>query len=147
MLPTPAKFHYLFNMRELSKIFQGIILASRDRFTKTAPTDKFAGNITSSAGYLLALWLHECRRVFCDKLTSHEDKEWVDSTIMKLMKESCPQDVVTQVRRCHHCSSQRSKPTQKLAKLFTCTTRCQLHLPTATNYASFLWCIDTGGIR
>ena len=97
MLPTPAKFHYLFNMRELSKIFQGIILATRDRFTKTAPTDGFGGNVTSPAGYLLALWLHECRRVFCDKLTSHDDKEWVDNAIFKLMNESCPADVVTQV--------------------------------------------------
>jgi dynein heavy chain, axonemal len=117
MLPTPAKFHYLFNMRELSKIFQGIILATRDRFNKTARTDDYGGNVSSPAGYLLALWLHECRRVFCDKLTSHDDKEWVDTTIFKLMNESCPADVVTQVRS--HCSLLQS-PASAVTDLPVC---------------------------
>ena len=95
MLPTPAKFHYLFNMRELSKVFQGIILASRDRFS-TAASGKFGGNVTSSSGYLLALWLHECRRVFSDKLTSQDDKAWVDKAIFDLMRENCDLDIVKQ---------------------------------------------------
>jgi dynein heavy chain len=63
MLPTRAKFHYLFNMRELSKVFQGVILAERDRFNKAAPRGGYGGGVTSPEGYLLALWLHECRCV------------------------------------------------------------------------------------
>ena len=61
MLPTPAKFHYLFNIRELSRVFQGVLLASRDRFDRSAPRGRYGGAVTSPEGYLLALWLHECR--------------------------------------------------------------------------------------
>ena len=35
--------------------------------------------------------------MFADKLTSHEDKEWVDKTVFDLMRDSCDSDVVKQV--------------------------------------------------
>lgn len=91
MLPTPAKFHYLFNMRELSKVFQGVILCSRDRFTKNSklsPMPPYGGNCETPESYLLALWIHECRRVFSDKLVNYEDKGWVDKTIADLCNQN-----------------------------------------------------------
>lgn len=82
---------------ELFTSLQGIILATRDRFTKDTEGGAYAGNVTTASGYLLSLWLHECRRVFADKLTSHEDKEWVDDTVMKLINENCGPELVSQV--------------------------------------------------
>ena len=44
---------------------------------------QFGGAVTTSAGYLLALWRHECERVFCDKLVSAEDKAWAAAAILE----------------------------------------------------------------
>ena len=60
MLPTPTKFHYSFNLRELSRIFQGILRTPRESVPDTHT--------------LFRLWRHECERVFADKLTTIEDK-------------------------------------------------------------------------
>uniref|UniRef100_A0A383W453 AAA+ ATPase domain-containing protein n=1 Tax=Tetradesmus obliquus TaxID=3088 RepID=A0A383W453_TETOB len=100
MLPTPAKFHYLFNMRELSKVFQGVMLATRDRFATPGgadPPKSYAGGVTTPEGYLLGLWVHECRRVFADKLVSHEDKGWVDKAISDLCRQEFPPELCKQV--------------------------------------------------
>ena len=98
MLPTPAKFHYLFNMRELSKVFQGLILAERDRFRLSNPEHPpYGGNVKSPEGYLVALWRHECERVFVDKLTTYDDKNWTDELIMKIVKDTFGKDISKQV--------------------------------------------------
>lgn len=54
MLPIPEKFHYTFNLRDIAKVFQGILLTSPISVTDT---DTFA-----------KLWLHETSRVFLDRL-------------------------------------------------------------------------------
>jgi dynein heavy chain len=74
MLPTPAQFHYLFNMRDLSRVFQGVMLSPNE--------------VITDSNVLIQLWKHECERVFRDKLTTKEDKAWVDKSIRALVQDS-----------------------------------------------------------
>ncbi|KAI4504209.1 hypothetical protein M0802_000680 [Mischocyttarus mexicanus] len=62
MLPTPTKMHYLFNLRDISKIFQGLLRSHKD--------------YQYSAQTFLRLWLHETFRVFCDRFIDERDIEW-----------------------------------------------------------------------
>ena len=62
LLPTPAKSHYTFNLRDLAKVFQGTLMGS----------PKF---IEQPIG-MVRLWSHELKRVFEDRLTTSEDHEW-----------------------------------------------------------------------
>jgi dynein heavy chain len=73
MLPTPNKFHYIFNLRDLAKIYQGVMLCPID--------------VVKSARLLVSLWRHECTRVFSDRLNDIKDKEWYDSNILDIMKK------------------------------------------------------------
>ena len=82
------------------QVFQGVILASRDRFQKNSPLGglpPFGGGVTSPEGYLLALWVHECQRVFSDKMITLEDKAWIDGAIKELCKSNFVPDLVKQV--------------------------------------------------
>lgn len=65
MLPTPAKFHYVFNMREISRIFKGILGVPKDVINKPQYVKAMKSEVL-----LVGLWRHECERVFVDKLVN-----------------------------------------------------------------------------
>ncbi|WAR03796.1 DYHC-like protein [Mya arenaria] len=73
-LPTAIKFHYVFNLRDLSNIFQGVLFAMPD-CAKT-PVD------------LVRLWMHESDRVYRDKLVEENDMESYDKLRKDVIKKS-----------------------------------------------------------
>ncbi|NWV39884.1 DYH17 protein, partial [Grantiella picta] len=73
-LPTAIKFHYIFNLRDLSNIFQGLLFSTPDCLK--SPTD------------LLRLWLHEAQRVYGDKLVDEEDQYSFNKLLMDTCKAS-----------------------------------------------------------
>jgi dynein heavy chain len=85
LLPTPAKFHYIFNMRELSRVFQGVLSCGTDILLTGGSYGSALG--IGSASIIVGLWKHECDRVFCDKLTNYKDKEWFAKTMEKLLAD------------------------------------------------------------
>ncbi|CAH8588474.1 Dynein heavy chain 10, axonemal [Schistosoma haematobium] len=73
--PTPSKFHYVFNMRDHSRIFNGLCLMTIDKFSRREQC--------------IRLWLHEVYRVVMDRLISHNDKQLVEKYIDELLQENC----------------------------------------------------------
>jgi dynein heavy chain len=70
MPPTPSKTHYFFNLRDLSRVFEGVVRASCDSITSEKP--------------LIRLWRHECDRVFCDRLISIDEKKKFQDQITQI---------------------------------------------------------------
>ena len=61
LLPTPMKSHYTYNMRDISKVWQGVSMIGE------APQNQLE---------LIRLWSHETLRVFHDRLVNDEDRMW-----------------------------------------------------------------------
>ncbi|CAG9764101.1 unnamed protein product [Ceutorhynchus assimilis] len=78
MLPTPAKFHYVFNLRDLSRIWQGILTVQNLE----------CANKTQ----MLKLWRHECQRVISDRFTVIPDKVWFENALKQQAKEELGDD-------------------------------------------------------
>ncbi|CAJ1072667.1 dynein axonemal heavy chain 8-like isoform X3 [Xyrichtys novacula] len=80
MLPTPSKFHYVFNLRDLSRIWQGMLNIKAEE-CNDLPT-------------LLALFKTECARVIADRFICSEDREWFETAMTRLVKEHVDSSLV-----------------------------------------------------
>lgn len=60
--PTPTKSHYTFNLRDISKVIQGICMVTPKK--------------VNAPEIMAKLWVHEASRVFHDRMTNKEDREW-----------------------------------------------------------------------
>eukprot|EP00826_Nyctotherus_ovalis_P049308 TRINITY_DN5945_c0_g2_i2.p1 TRINITY_DN5945_c0_g2~~TRINITY_DN5945_c0_g2_i2.p1 ORF type:complete len:663 (+),score=132.43 TRINITY_DN5945_c0_g2_i2:95-2083(+) len=68
--PVPSKAHYIFNLREISKVFQGLCRSSAYVMKKEED--------------MIKLWAHESIRVFSDRLIDYSDCD----TFMQILKGS-----------------------------------------------------------
>ncbi|XP_069937012.1 dynein axonemal heavy chain 3-like, partial [Cherax quadricarinatus] len=70
-MPTPSKSHYLFNLRDFSRVISGVLLVPNAAL--------------SSVEKLIRLWLHEVYRVFHDRLSNDTDR----IEFFNMVKEVC----------------------------------------------------------
>lgn len=95
LLPTPAKSHYTFNLRDFARVVQGVMLVSP------------AG--VENKRTFIRLWNHEVYRVFYDRLIDSADRTWLYSLTTELVKSTFKdsfKDVFS------HLASQGGKPTE-----------------------------------
>lgn len=59
--PTPSKFHYIFNLKDLSRIYAGLLQIHPTYFKEVR--------------HLVRVWRNEFNRVICDRLINVQDQE------------------------------------------------------------------------
>jgi dynein heavy chain len=74
--PTPSKFHYIFNLRDLGRVCEGMCLATPDKFT--------------SANQAVRLWRNEMTRIFSDRLNDAADVTLVNNLVGDAISDAYP---------------------------------------------------------
>ena len=74
LLPIPAKSHYTFNLRDISKAVQGILMIKPQN--------------CGSANTMTRLWVHECMRVFHDRLIDDEDQKYFKELLLEIVQSA-----------------------------------------------------------
>lgn len=71
--PTPQKSHYIFNLRDISRVIAGCSLLRKESVDNKKMFPK--------------IWVHETMRTFCDRLTDSSDRRWFFKVISTAMEE------------------------------------------------------------
>eukprot|EP00497_Spongosphaera_streptacantha_P001845 TRINITY_DN241_c0_g1_i2.p2 TRINITY_DN241_c0_g1~~TRINITY_DN241_c0_g1_i2.p2 ORF type:complete len:156 (-),score=49.23 TRINITY_DN241_c0_g1_i2:608-1012(-) len=71
LLPTPARSHYTFNLRDISKVVQGMMMVD--------------SKVVSDKDGLVRLWIHESSRCFHDRLIDEDDRDWFKNKVAELV--------------------------------------------------------------
>lgn len=100
MLPTPSKSHYIFNLRDLSKLVKGMMQASP--------------NIITTKETLVELFSHECLRVFSDRFVDSDDHSIFHTHLSDTIMDYFKVNIVKDAKKNQH--SQQAAPTKPVSE-------------------------------
>ena len=87
LLPTPTKFHYVFTIRELARVFGGMARVAQAHQYKVIQNCSNIKEVKDPKLFMIGLWRHECQRTFVDKLISYQDKKTFEDILDRVTKE------------------------------------------------------------
>lgn len=73
LLPTPAKSHYTFNLRDFSRVVLGCLLIKKQS--------------VENKKTMIRLFVHEVFRVFYDRLVDDDDRHWLYTSMRQVIKD------------------------------------------------------------
>lgn len=131
LLPTPAKSHYTFNLRDFSRVIQGCLLLKKQSL--------------ENKHTLVRLFVHEVFRVFYDRLVDDKDRAWLFELMHTIVKNSFDESFEKVFEHLKQ-GSKVSRDLAAFALVFVLKRlACDLHLHTAFIFVAHCYPVAGGG--